>query len=232
MHNTQFASLTKVKSFVSRYNAAVTQLVKIHPDNPERRRVGQVTEALREGALVVYPTDSCYAFGCAMGNWQALRKISRIRQTDRDHNFTLICRDLSEIATHARVENWCYRLLKARTPGPYTFILKATRDVPRRLRNPRKKTIGIRVPDHPVPQALLTELAEPIMSSTLLLPGDDTPQTDPDEILRRLSGDVDIVIDGGNCGIVPTTVVDLTNASPSVIRHGKGAWDDVNSSPE
>ena len=232
MHDTQFASLTTVKSFVSRYNAAVTQLVKIHPDNPERRLVRQVAEALREGALVVYPTDSCYAFGCVMGNWQALRKISRIRQTDRDHNFTLICRDLSEIATHARVENWCYRLLKAHTPGPYTFILKATRDVPRRLRNPRKKTVGIRVPDHPVPQALLTELAEPIMSSTLLLPGDETPQTDPDEILRRLSGDVDIVINGGNCGIVPTTVVDLTNASPSVSRHGKGAWDDANSSTE
>ena len=232
LHHTQFAPFTTVKHSVSRYNAAVTQLVHIHPDNPERRRVRQVVAALREGGLIVYPTDSCYAFGCVMGNWSALRKISRIRQTDRDHNFTLMCRDLSEIATHARGENWCYRLLKAHTPGPYTFILKATRDVPRRLRNSRKKTIGIRVPDHPVPQALLTELAEPILSSTLLLPGDDTPQTDPDDILQRLAGDVDIVIDGGNCGIVPTTVVDLTEAPPSVIRHGKGAWGDINISAD
>jgi tRNA threonylcarbamoyl adenosine modification protein (Sua5/YciO/YrdC/YwlC family) len=170
----------------------------------------------------VYPTDSCYALGCHIGDRAAAERIQRIRQTGKDHNFTLVCRDLSEIATYARVDNWAYRLLKAHTPGPYTFILQATREVPRRLQNPRRQTIGIRVPQHPVPQALLTELGEPIMSSTLLLPGMELPLSDPDEIATALSGQVDLFLDSGNCGIEPSTVVDLTGGFPVVVRTGKG----------
>ena len=201
----------------------MTEVIEIHPVNPERRRVSRVVEALRAGGLVVYPTDSCYAFGFHMGDRKPIREIQRIRQTPRTHNFTLVCRDLSEIATYARVDNWCYRALKAHTPGPYTFILTATRELPRRLQNERRKTIGIRVPDHPVPQAILTELGEPLMSSTLLLPGDDLPMTDADEMQQRLKGDVDLIIDSGSCGVEPTTVVDLTGDFPVVLREGKGA---------
>jgi tRNA threonylcarbamoyl adenosine modification protein (Sua5/YciO/YrdC/YwlC family) len=204
----------------------MTELLQIHPVNPEPRHIRRVAEVLRAGGLVVYPTDSCYAFGFHMGDKKPIREIQRIRQTPRDHNFTLVCRDLAEIATYAKVDNWRYRALKAHTPGPYTFILGATRDVPRRLQNPRSKTIGIRIPDHPVPQAMLEELGEPIMSSTLLLPGDELPINDVDEMQRRLKGDVELIIDSGSCGIEPTTVVDLTSDYPVLLRQGKGTADD------
>jgi tRNA threonylcarbamoyl adenosine modification protein (Sua5/YciO/YrdC/YwlC family) len=194
----------------------------MHPVDPQRRLVTQAVSILRDGGLIVYPTDSCYAFGCCMGAREAVARIERIRRTDKHHNFTLVCRDLSEIATYAKVEDWAYRLLRAHTPGPYTFILPATRDVPRRLQNPKRRTIGIRVPDHPVPLALLAELGEPLMSSTLLLPGDDLPITDPDEICERLQGAVELIIDSGNCGVEPTSVVDLTGGYPQVLRRGRG----------
>jgi len=200
----------------------MAQRFDIHPDNPQQRLVAQAVYRLRQGALAVYPTDSCYAIGCSLGHPNAARDIARIRQTDKGHNFTLLCRDLAEIAAYARVENWSYRLLKAHTPGPYTFILPATRDVPRRVQNPRHKTIGIRVPDHPVTSAILAELGEPLMSSTLLLPGADLPLNDPDEIYERLERDVDIIVASGSCGVEPTTVVDLTGEYPVLIRRGKG----------
>jgi tRNA threonylcarbamoyl adenosine modification protein (Sua5/YciO/YrdC/YwlC family) len=200
----------------------MTEVVEIHPLNPERRRITRVVEVLRGGGLVVYPTDSCYAFGFHMGDRKPVREIQRIRQTPRTHNFTLVCRDLSDIATYARVDNWCYRTLKAHTPGPYTFILTATRELPRRLQNERRKTIGIRVPDHPVSQAILAALGEPLMSSTLLLPGDDLPMTDADEMRQRLKGDVDLIVNSGSCGVEPTTVVDLTGDFPIIVREGKG----------
>lgn len=171
---------------------------------------------------MVYPTDSCYALGCHIGDKAAMERISRIRQTDKHHHFTLVCRDLSEIARYARVSNRLYRTLKAFTPGPYTFILPATRETPKRLQNPKRRTIGIRVPDHPVPRMLLAELGEPLMSSTLLLPGDSDPLTDAHEIQERLYHHVDAVIDGGNCGLEPTSVIDLEGPAPMIVRHGKG----------
>jgi tRNA threonylcarbamoyl adenosine modification protein (Sua5/YciO/YrdC/YwlC family) len=204
----------------------MTQVLTIHPDNPEPRKVRQVVEVIREGGLVVYPTDSCYALGCHMGDRKALKEIQRIRQTDRHHNFTLVCADLSEIAIYAKVDNWAYRLVKSHTPGPYTFILPATRDVPKRLQNPRRKTIGIRIPEHTVPLAILSALGEPIMSSTLSLPGDDAPLTDPNEMLDRLGNDVDLIIDSGNCGFEPTTVVDMTGDFPVLVRAGRGRSSD------
>jgi len=200
----------------------MTELLVIHPVNPERRLIARAVEAMRAGALIVYPTDSCYAFGFHMGDKAPIREIRRIRQTDRKHNFTLMCRDLSEIAAYARVDNWHYRTLRAHTPGPYTFILRASRSVPRRLQHERRKTIGIRVPDHPVPQALLAELGEPFMSSTLALAGAESPITDPDEMLAALNGDVELIVAAGNCGIQPTTVVDLVGDFPKVVRDGKG----------
>lgn len=204
------------------YNVPVTQRFEIHPQNPQPRLIKQVVYQLQRGALAAYPTDSCYAFGCTLGDRHSAQNIIRIRQTDKDHNFTLVCRDLSEIATYARIENWTYRILKAHTPGAYTFILRATGDVPRRLQNPKRKTIGIRVPDHEVAKAILDELGGPIMSSTLLLPGADLPLNNPDEIFDSLDGEVDLVIDAGSCGIEPTTVVDLTGTVPVILRVGKG----------
>ncbi len=200
----------------------MAQRFQLHPVNPQARLIRQAVTLVREGALIVYPTDSSYAIGCHIGDRQAAERIQRIRQTGKDHNFTLVCRDLTEIATYARVENWVYRLLKAHTPGPYTFILKATRDVPRRLQNPKRQTIGIRVPDHPVVAALLAELGEPLMSSSLILPGEALPMNDPEEIHARLGGDVELVLDCGFCGIEPSTVVDLTGDYPVVLREGKG----------
>jgi tRNA threonylcarbamoyl adenosine modification protein (Sua5/YciO/YrdC/YwlC family) len=201
----------------------MSQLLELHPKNPQVRLIRRAVEAVRAGGVIVYPTDSCYALGCALGDKGAMERIARIRGTDKNHHFTLVCRDLSEIARYARVENWQYRLLKACTPGPYTFILEATREVPRRLQNPKRRTIGIRVPDHKVPLLLLEELGEPLMSSTLLLPGDPYPLTDAREIHARLGQQVTAVLDGGNCGLEPTTVVDLAGPAPVVVRLGKGA---------
>ena len=200
----------------------VTQLLEIHAANPQPRLVSRAVAVVRAGGVVVYPTDSCYALGCCVGEKAAMERIRRIRRVGEDHNFTLVCRDLSELASYARVDNRAYRLLKALTPGPYTFILHASREVPRRLQNPRRKTIGLRVPRHPIAQALLDSLGEPLMSSTLLLPGDDLPLTDAAEIAERLHSQVDLVIDGGYCGLEPTTVLDLTGDIPNVLRHGRG----------
>jgi tRNA threonylcarbamoyl adenosine modification protein (Sua5/YciO/YrdC/YwlC family) len=199
-----------------------SRFIEIHPKDPQPRLIKQAVEILREGGIVVYPTDSCYALGCHIGDKAAMERISRIRQTDKHHHFTLVCRDLSEIAKYARVNNQQYRTLKAFTPGPYTFILQATKETPKRLQNERRKTIGIRVPDHRVSHLLLTELNEPVMSSTLMLPGDDAPLTDAREIQERLFHQVDAVIDGGNCGLEPTSVIDLEGPAPVIARRGKG----------
>jgi len=200
----------------------MAELLELHPRNPQERFIRVAVDALQGHGVVVYPTDSCYALGCLMGAKDAMERIQRIRQTDKHHFFTLVCRDLSDISRFARVDNWQYRTLKAFTPGPYTFVLQATREVPRRLMNERRRTVGIRVPDHPVVRMLLAELGSPLMSTTLLLPGDDLPLTDADEIFQRIGHAVDVVLDGGNCGLEPTTVVDLTGDAPAVLRAGKG----------
>jgi len=196
--------------------------LQLHPVTPQARFIRQAVEVLRGGGVIVYPTDSCYALGCHIGDKAALARISDIRQTDRNHHFTLVCRDLAEVGRYALVDNWQYRLLRAYTPGPYTFILKASKETPRRLKHERHGTIGLRVPDHPVTALLLGELAEPIMSSTLLLPGEELPRTDAGEIHAALDGRVDVVLDGGNCGLVPTTVVDLSGDQAVVVREGRG----------
>ncbi len=200
----------------------MSQFFTIHPDNPQLRLVRRAVDILRGGGLIVYPTDSSYALGCTIGNKSAMERIERLRRTDKHHNFTLVCRDLSEIATYARVDNVRYRLLKSATPGPFTFILRATGEVPRRLQNPRRKTIGIRVPDHAVVRALLEELGEPLMSTTLILPGEDLPLNEADEIRQHLEHEVDLVIDAGPCPREPTTVLDLVDEAPRLERQGKG----------
>lgn len=197
--------------------------LNIHPDNPQPRLIRQAADALRRGGLIVYPTDSAYALGCHIGDKMALDRIRAIRQLDKHHNFTLMCRDLSELATFARVDNMAFRLIKSHTPGPYTFILDATSEVPRRLMHPKRKTIGMRVPDNQIALELMRELAEPIMSSTLILPGDKTPLTEPYEIKDLLEHQVEVVIDGGFCGFDPTSVIDLTQEEPSIVREGCGA---------
>ena len=197
-------------------------LISIHPVSPQPRLVRQAVAAMRAGSVVVYPTDSCYALGCLIGDKEAMERIRRIREADKHHNFTLVCRDLSEIARYARVDNTQYRTLRAFTPGPYTFLLEATREVPKRLQNPKRRTIGIRVPDNEIVKALLAELGEPVMSSTLLLPGEEVPMTDPHEIRDRLQHVVDLVVDGGAGGHTPSSVVDLTGPAPVVIRRGLG----------
>ena len=201
----------------------MSQFFQIHPLNPQVRLIRQAVEIIRNGGLVVYPTDSSYALGCHVGDKRGMERIRRIRNLDSRHNFTLMCRDLSEISTYAKVDNSSYRLLKSLTPGAYTFILKATHEVPRRLQNPKRKTIGIRVPDHPVTQALLDELGEPLMSSTLILPGKEMPETDANDIRERLEHEVDLVIDGDHCGVEPTTVVDLVDGVARVVRQGCGS---------
>ena len=201
----------------------MSQFFQIHPLNPQARLIHQAVEIIRQGGLVVYPTDSSYALGCHVGDKYGMERIRRIRHLDNKHNFTLMCRDLSEIATYAKVDNSSYRLLKSLTPGAYTFILKATHEVPRRLQNPKRKTIGIRIPDHAVAQALLDELGEPLMSSTLILPGKDMPETDAYDIRERLEQDVDLVIDGDHCGVESTTVIDLVDGVPEVVRQGRGS---------
>ncbi|MDG4598175.1 MAG: L-threonylcarbamoyladenylate synthase [Candidatus Contendobacter sp.] len=200
----------------------MSRVLQIHPANPQPRLITRAVERLRAGAVIVYPTDSSYALGCQLGDKAAAERIRHIRQTDRHHNFTLVCRDLSEIATYAKVDNRRFRLLKAATPGPFTFILQATHEVPRRLQHPRRKTIGIRVPDNAIVRALLTELGEPIMSCTLVLPGDDWPLSDPEDIEERVSHEVDWIIDGGPGQHEPTTVLDLTGDVPQLIREGLG----------
>ncbi len=200
----------------------MSQFFQIHPDNPQPRLIDQAVEIIRKGGVIAYPTDSGYALGCHLGDKHAQERIRRIREVDDKHNFTLVCRDLSELATYAKVDNTAYRLIKSLTPGPYTFILAATREVPRRLQNPKRKTIGLRVPDNRIAQALLETLGEPLMSSTLILPGDDLPLTDPYDIRDTLEHSLDLVIDGGYCGFEPTTVVDLTGDAPVVLREGLG----------
>lgn len=210
----------------SRFNGApMSQFFDIHPVSPQPRLVRRAVAILREGGLIAYPTDSCYALGCQLGERDALARIGRIRMIDKEHNYTLVCRDLAEISAYARVENTQFRLLKMLTPGPYTFILRATNEVPRRMQHPKRRTIGIRVPDNSIVSALLDELGRPIMSSTLILPGDEIPLTDAHEIRERLEHDVDLVIDGGVCSHVPTTVVDMLGDPPKVLREGLGPVD-------
>jgi tRNA threonylcarbamoyl adenosine modification protein (Sua5/YciO/YrdC/YwlC family) len=201
----------------------VSQFFSIHPENPQPRLIKRAATIIRDGGIIVYPTDSCYALGCHIGDKAAMERIRAIRDIDERHHFALVCRDLSELATYARVDNRQFRLLKATTPGSYVFILEATRELPKRLQHPKRRTIGLRIPDHPVVAALLAELGEPILSSTLLLPGDELPQTDTQSIRERLEHQVDLILDGGFCGIEPTTVVDLTGPAPVVTRPGKGS---------
>jgi len=201
----------------------MSQYFEIHPQNPQPRLIRHAVEIIRDGGVVVLPTDSCYAIACHLDDKSAVERIRRIRDLDKKHNFTLVCRDLAEISVYARVGNSAYRLLKAKTPGAYTFLLRATATVPRRLQHPKRKTIGIRVPDHPIVTALLTEHAQPLMSSTLILPGNDLPETDAFDIRDKLEAQVDLIIDAGPCGVEPTTVVDLTEAVPQLIRRGKGS---------
>lgn len=200
----------------------MSQFFQIHPDNPQARLIDKTVEIIRQGGVIVYPTDSGYALGCHLGDKTAQERIRRIRQVDDKHNFTLVCRDLSELATYAKVHNSAYRLIKSLTPGAYTFILTATREVPRRLQNPKRKTIGLRVPDNHIAQALLEALGEPLMSSTLILPGEEMPLTDPYDIRDTLEHSLDLVIDGGYCGFEPTTVVDLSDDTPVLLREGLG----------
>ncbi len=198
------------------------QTLHIHPQNPQSRLINQVVAVMRKGGVVVYPTDSCYAIGCHIGDKAAQDRIRKIRRLGEEHDFTLVCRDLSEISLYAKVDNSAYKIIRSLTPGPYTFILKATREVPRRLQNPKRKTIGLRIPDHPVAQALLEALGEPIMSSTLQLPGDDLPLSDPDEIQERLEKQVDLIIDSGACELEPTSVIELMGDFPVIRRRGRG----------
>lgn len=201
----------------------MAQCFHIHPDNPQTRLIRQAVAIIRAGGVIVYPTDSSYALGCHLGDKGAMERIRAIRRVGPEHNFTLVCRDLSEIAAYARIGNADYRILKAHTPGAYTFILPATREVPRRLQHPKRKTIGLRIPDHAITQALLAELGEPLMSSTLIMPGETVPLNDPDEIEHLLGKQVDLIIEGGPCDLEPTTVVELHDGEARVVRKGKGA---------
>ena len=200
----------------------MAKLISVHPTDPQPHRVKKIVDRIREGALIAYPTDSSYAFGCRIGDRNAIKRIHRIRRTDKRHNFTLVCADLSEISVYARVDNWAYRLIKSLTPGPYTFILPATRQLPKIMAHPKRRTIGIRVPDHPLVTAMLSELGEPIMSSTLSLPGDELPLTDPVEIDERIGHDIDAIVEAGPTGIEPTTVLDLSGGAVEVVRVGRG----------
>jgi tRNA threonylcarbamoyl adenosine modification protein (Sua5/YciO/YrdC/YwlC family) len=200
----------------------MAQFFQIHPDNPQARLVRRAVEILLEGGVIVYPTDSSYALGCQIGEKSAMERIRRIRRLDDKHNFTLVCRDLSEITTYAKIDNRAFRLLKSLTPGPYTFIHEATKQVPRRLLHPKRKAIGIRVPDNEICRALLGELNQPILSTTLILPDDEHSMTDPEAMREALDKHVDLIVDGGFCGMDPTTVVDMIADPPQVLRVGKG----------
>lgn len=200
----------------------MTDYFSIHPDNPQKRLVNQVVEHLKTGSVIVYPTDSCYALGCRLGNKSALERICKIRGISPSQNMTLLCQDLSEISVYAHLDNSAFRMIKSMTPGPYTFILRAKRDIPKRLQHPKKRTIGIRIPDNIIILALLSNFGEPIISSSLVLPDSDLPETDPEEIKNKLAKLVDIIIDGGAGGLEYTTVIDLSEKQPVLIRRGKG----------
>ena len=200
----------------------MAQYFVIHADNPQPRLIRRTAEIVRAGGVIAYPTDSCYALGCHIGDKAAMERIRRIRAVDPRRHLTLVCRSIAEVAVYARVDNRQYRLLKAATPGSYAFILQATRAVPRRLQHPQRNTIGVRIPDHRVVQDLLAELGEPLISSTLMLPGEETPLNDPQAIRERLEHNVELVLDAGSCGLEPTTVVDLTGEVPLVVRLGRG----------
>lgn len=200
----------------------MTQYFQIHPDNPQLRLIKQAVQVIKSGGIVAVPTDSCYALVCQLDDKDAVTRLRRIRGIDDKHHLTLLCRDLSEIALYAKVDNRQYRLLKAATPGPYTVILEATKEVPRRLSHPSRKTIGLRVPENSITNALLEELGQPLLGTTLILPGEEGIQTDPEAIRERLEKTVELVIDGGACSLVPTTVVDMTGEAPQLIRQGRG----------
>jgi tRNA threonylcarbamoyl adenosine modification protein (Sua5/YciO/YrdC/YwlC family) len=202
-----------------------SQYLELHPVTPQLRLVRQAAEIVRDGGVIAYPTDSCYALGCHINDKNALERLRVIRGANRHHQFTLVCANLHDVGRYARLDTWQFRVIKACTPGPYTFLLHATRETPRRLQHERRRTIGVRIPDHPVPHMLLTELGEPLMSSTLILPGDPQPLTHGTEIQERLLHAVDAVLDGGDCGLEPTTVVDLSSSPPVVVRRGKGSLD-------
>ena len=200
----------------------MSDYLSIHPENPQQRLIAKAAEIVRKGGVIVYPTYSVYAIGCHIGDKQALDRIRAIRRLDSNHNFTLMCRDLSELSSYAKVENSAFRAIKASTPGPFTFILNATSEVPRRLQHPKRKTVGLRVPNSPIAQALLQELGEQMMSVTLIMPGDEYPLTDPYDIRQIMEPHIDVFIDGGYCGLVPSTVVDMTGPAPEIIRQGMG----------
>ncbi len=200
----------------------MTHYLSIHPENPQPRFLEQAAAIVRDGGIIAFPTDSCYALGCHLGDKDAVDRIRAIREVDARHHLTLMCRDLSEIAHFARVDNVRYRLLKATTPGSYVFILEGTRELPRRVLHPKRKTIGLRIPDHRIAQALLTELNEPLLTATLLLPGNETPLTEGWEIQEALDGRIELILDGGYCGTEATTVVDLTDSVPRIMRFGRG----------
>lgn len=204
------------------FGANVSQFFQIHPENPQKRLIHQAVDILRNGGVIVYPTDSAYALGCCLENKKAADRIRQIRQLDDKHNFTLVCKDLSDISTYAKVNNSVYRLLKTHTPGPYTFILNATGEVPRRLLHPKRRTIGIRIPNNTIVSELLTELNEPIMSTSLILPDQSMPLTDPYDIRDSLQNQVDLIIDGGFCGMDATSVINLINDEPIIERAGSG----------
>ncbi|MGH8170575.1 MAG: L-threonylcarbamoyladenylate synthase [Steroidobacteraceae bacterium] len=209
---------------VSRTKANQSIYFELHPVTPQARLIRQAADIVRRGGVIAYPTDSCYALGWHIGDKAALERVRRIRRADRHHHFTLVCAHLAEVGRFALIDTWQFRLLKACLPGPYTFLLKASRETPRRLQHEKRRTIGVRIPDHPVPRMLLGELGEPLMSSTLILPedGDPVPLTSGRQIQARLEHEIDAVLDGGDCGIVPTTVVDLSVDPPVVLRQGKG----------
>ena len=201
----------------------MARIVNIHPETPQQRLLVQAVEFIRSGAIVALPTDSCYALACHLGDKEALDRVRAIRQIDDRHHLTLMCRDLSQIANYARVDNAQYRLLKATTPGSYTFILEGSKELPRRVMHPKRKTIGLRIPDHPVALAFLEELGEPLLTTTLQLPGDETPLTEGWEIQDRLDDQIDWILDVGYCGTEPTTVIDLTGSAPELVRAGRGS---------
>jgi len=200
----------------------MTDILKIHPTHPQERLILKAVAALSAGGVLIYPTDSGYAFGCQIGDKSALDRIRRLRQLPPNHHFTLMCRDLSEIAVYARVNNTVFRLLKAHTPGAYTFILEATKEVPKRLQHPKRKTIGLRIPSNPTALLMMEVLGQPIMSTSMILPGEEMPMPDLEDIAERLKGQVDLIIDGGDCGIIPTSIVDLTSGFPEIVREGRG----------